>query len=82
MHYQNMPMGQMTSGNNGFGVGFGGGAGAGGGASSQLQQTSDLNAAYNAQNYNINWDDLQFGNREMEVFDEFMEERGWMGYLI
>jgi hypothetical protein len=48
----------------------------------QQGMSSDLNVAYNAQNYNIDWSELQFGRGEMEVFDEFMGERGWMGYLI
>ena len=52
-----------------------------------MQMTSDLNVAYdNAQNYSsVNWDDLgslQFGRGEMEMFDDVMGGRDWMGYLI
>jgi hypothetical protein len=50
--------------------------------SSQFPGMSDLNAAYNAANYNINWDDLNFSQQEMTVFDDFMAEPNWMGYLI
>jgi hypothetical protein len=49
---------------------------------SQFPGMSDLNAAYNAANYNINWDDLNFSQQEMTVFDDFMAEPNWMGYLI
>ena len=45
-------------------------------------QTSDLNAAFNAANYNIDWNDLNFSQDEMNVFDSYMNDSGWMGYLI
>ena len=45
-------------------------------------QTSDLNAAFNAANYNINWDDLIFSQDELNVFDSYMNDSGWMGYLM
>ena len=45
-------------------------------------QTSDLNAAFNAANYNINWDELNFSQQELNVFDSYMNDQGWMGYLI
>ena len=44
--------------------------------------TSDLNAAYNAANYNIDWNDLNFSQDEMNVFDSYMNDSGWMSYLI
>lgn len=55
---------------------------AAGGNGSQWPGMSDLNVAYNAANYNINWDELNFSQQELNVFDEVMGERGWMGFLI
>lgn len=49
---------------------------------SQYPGMSDLNVAYNAASYNINWDELNFSQQEMSLFNEYMGERGWMGYLI
>jgi hypothetical protein len=54
----------------------------GGGNGSMWPGMSDLNVAYNAASYNINWDELNFSQQELSVFDEAMGERGWMGYLI
>lgn len=48
----------------------------------QFHGMSDLNMAYNAASYNIDWDELNFSQQELNVFDEFMGERGWMGYLM
>lgn len=45
-------------------------------------QASNLNAAYNAANYNIDWNDLNFSQDDMNVFDSYMNDQGWMGYLI
>ncbi|RMZ88427.1 hypothetical protein DV736_g4352, partial [Chaetothyriales sp. CBS 134916] len=43
---------------------------------------SDLNTAFNAANYNLNWDELNFSQDELNVFDSYMNDRGWIGYLI
>ncbi|ETN36896.1 uncharacterized protein HMPREF1541_07883 [Cyphellophora europaea CBS 101466] len=51
-------------------------------SNSQFATMSDLNVAYNAASYNINWDELNFSQQEMNLFDEYMGERGWMGYII
>lgn len=56
-----------------------------GAAESQVfgaSQTGELNAAFNAANYNIDWDDLNFSQDQMNVFDSYMNDSGWMGYLI
>ena len=45
-------------------------------------QTSEINAAYNASNYNINWDELNFSQDELNVFDNYMSDVGWMGYIL
>jgi hypothetical protein len=45
-------------------------------------QTGDVNAAMNAANYNLNWDELNFSQDEMNVFDTYMSDQGWMGYLL
>ena len=45
-------------------------------------QTSDLNAAFDAANYNLNWGDMNFSQDELNVFDSYMNDQGWMGYLI
>jgi hypothetical protein len=45
-------------------------------------QTSDLNAAYHAANYNLDWNDLNFSQDELNVMDNYMNDQGWMGYLI
>lgn len=62
--------------------GIGNNATPGMGMTPQYPIMGDLNVAYNAQNYNINWEELQFGGEEMRVFDDIMTDRGWMGYLI
>lgn len=49
---------------------------------SQHPGMSNLNQAYNAASYNINWDELNFSHQEMNLFDEYMGERSWMTYLI
>lgn len=45
-------------------------------------QTSDFNAAFNAASYNLDWNDLNFSQDEMDLFDSYMNDQGWMGYLI
>jgi hypothetical protein len=45
-------------------------------------QTSDLNAAFNAANYNIDWNELNFSQSELNIFDNYMNDSGWMGYLM
>jgi hypothetical protein len=45
-------------------------------------QTSDLNAAFNASNYNIDWNELNFSQSELNIFDNYMNDSGWMGYLM
>ena len=30
-------------------------------------------------NYNINWDELNFSQDELNVFDNYMSDVGWMG---
>ena len=45
-------------------------------------QTSDLNAAFNAANYNIDWNNLTFSQDEMNTFDGYMNDSNWMGYLL
>ncbi|RMZ78074.1 hypothetical protein DV737_g4043, partial [Chaetothyriales sp. CBS 132003] len=44
--------------------------------------SSDLNIAFDAANYNVNWDELNFSQDELNVFDSYMNDQGWMGYLI
>lgn len=44
---------------------------------------SNLNAAYDAASYgNTNWDEFNFSSEEMNVFDVYMNNTGWMGYLL
>lgn len=45
--------------------------------------TSDLNAAYDAASYgNTNWDQFNFSAEEMNLFNVYMNNSGWMGYLL
>jgi len=45
--------------------------------------SSDLNAAYDAATYgNTNWDDINFTADELNAFDTFMNDVGWMGYFL
>ncbi|KAI1627499.1 hypothetical protein EDD37DRAFT_263504 [Exophiala viscosa] len=44
---------------------------------------SNLNAAYDAASYgNTNWDQFNFSTAEMDMFDAYMNNSGWMGYLL
>ncbi len=44
---------------------------------------SNLNAAYDAANYgNTNWEQFNFSTEEMDMFDVYMNNTGWMGYLL
>ncbi|KIV84984.1 hypothetical protein, variant [Exophiala sideris] len=44
---------------------------------------SNLNAAYDAASYgNTNWDQFNFSTEEMDMFDVYMNNSGWMGYLL
>lgn len=44
---------------------------------------ANLNAAYDAASYgNTNWDQFNFTTEEMDVFDAYMNNTGWMGYLL
>lgn len=44
---------------------------------------SNLNAAYDAASYgNTNWEDFNFTAEEMDLFDVYMNNNGWMGYLL
>ncbi|EHY59603.1 hypothetical protein HRR83_001125 [Exophiala dermatitidis] len=44
---------------------------------------SNLNAAYDAASYgNTNWDQFNFTSEEMDLFDVYMNNNGWMGYLL
>jgi hypothetical protein len=43
----------------------------------------NLNAAYDAANYGkTNWDQFNFSAEEMDMFDVYMNNSGWMGYLL
>jgi hypothetical protein len=45
--------------------------------------TSNLNAAFEAQSYgNTNWDQFNFTAEEMNTFDVYMNNSGWMGHLL
>lgn len=45
--------------------------------------TSDLNAAYDAASYGrTNWAQFDFSREEMDLFDVYMNDNGWMGYLL
>ncbi|EXJ88469.1 hypothetical protein A1O1_05399 [Capronia coronata CBS 617.96] len=44
---------------------------------------SNLNAAYEAASYgNTNWEQFNFSTEEMDLFDVYMNNNGWMGYLL
>ncbi|KIW22930.1 uncharacterized protein PV07_11175 [Cladophialophora immunda] len=44
---------------------------------------SNLNAAYDAASYgNTNWDQFNFSTEELDMFDIYMNNSGWMGYLL
>jgi hypothetical protein len=44
---------------------------------------SNLNAAYDAASYgNTNWEQFNFSTEEMDMFDVYMNNSGWMGYLL
>ncbi|KIX01619.1 uncharacterized protein Z518_09345 [Rhinocladiella mackenziei CBS 650.93] len=44
---------------------------------------SNLNAAYDAASYgNTNWDQFNFSTEELDLFDVYMNNSGWMGYLL
>ncbi|KIW48723.1 uncharacterized protein PV06_01288 [Exophiala oligosperma] len=44
---------------------------------------TNLNAAYDAASYgNTNWDQFNFSTEEMDMFDVYMSNSGWMGYLL
>ncbi|EXJ78087.1 hypothetical protein A1O3_09248 [Capronia epimyces CBS 606.96] len=44
---------------------------------------SNLNAAYDAASYgNTNWDQFNFSSEEMDLFDVYMNNTGWMGYFL
>ncbi|KIW19662.1 hypothetical protein PV08_00236 [Exophiala spinifera] len=44
---------------------------------------TNLNAAYDAASYgNTNWDEFNFSTEEMDMFDVYMANSGWMGYLL
>ncbi|KAJ9610443.1 hypothetical protein H2200_005220 [Cladophialophora chaetospira] len=43
----------------------------------------NLNAAYDAASYGrTNWDQFNFSTEEMDMFDVYMNNSGWMGYLL
>jgi hypothetical protein len=43
----------------------------------------NLNAAYDAASYgNTNWDQFNFSTEEMNMFDVYMNNSGYMGYLL
>ena len=43
----------------------------------------NLNAAYDAASYGkTNWDQFNFSTEEMDMFDMYMNNSGWMGYLL
>ena len=43
----------------------------------------NLNAAYDAASYgNTNWDQFNFSTAELDMFDIYMNNSGWMGYLL
>ncbi|OAP63758.1 hypothetical protein AYL99_02985 [Fonsecaea erecta] len=44
---------------------------------------ANLNAAYDAASYgNTNWDQFNFSTEELDMFDIYMNNSGWMGYLL
>jgi hypothetical protein len=43
----------------------------------------NLNAAYDAASYGrTNWDQFNFSTEELDMFDIYMNNSGWMGYLL
>ncbi|KIW83329.1 hypothetical protein Z517_02574 [Fonsecaea pedrosoi CBS 271.37] len=55
----------------------------GGGWSNVDKFGANLNAAYDAASYgNTNWDQFNFSTQELDMFDVYMNNSGWMGYLL
>ncbi|ETI26154.1 hypothetical protein G647_02931 [Cladophialophora carrionii CBS 160.54] len=47
------------------------------------QSGQNLNAAYDAASYGrTNWDQFNFSTEELDMFDIYMNNSGWMGYLL
>ena len=43
----------------------------------------NLNVAYDVASYgNTNWDQFNFSTEELDMFDVYMNNSGWMGYLL
>ncbi|EXJ56831.1 hypothetical protein A1O7_07175 [Cladophialophora yegresii CBS 114405] len=48
-----------------------------------LQSGQNLNAAYDAASYGrTNWEQFNFSTEELDMFDIYMNNSGWMGYLL